>query len=145
MNNITLMGRLTDNPELRHTQNDIAVTSFTLAVDRDYTPKGQEKQTDFINIVAWRSTAEFVTRYFHKGQRVALVGSLQSRKYVDKDGNNRVAYEVVANAVYFADSKQGENLSSQAQNTPQNEISAQSGAVTGGDFEEIVGDSDLLF
>ncbi len=105
MNMICLLGRLTADPELRHTQSQVPVTSFTLAVDRTYQPKGQERQADFINIVAWRQTAEFVTRYFHKGQRLALTGTLQSRRYVDKEGNNRTAYEVVADNVFFAESK----------------------------------------
>ena len=77
MNMICLLGRLTADPELRHTQSQVPVTSFTLAVDRAYQPKGQERQADFINVVAWRQTAEFVTRYFHKGQRLALTGTLQ--------------------------------------------------------------------
>ena len=105
MNTICLMGRLTADPELRSTQNGVAVTSFTLAVDRDYTPKGQEKQADFIPVVAWRQTAEFVCKYFHKGQRIALTGSLQTRSYTDRDGSRRTAYEVVAEHVYFAESK----------------------------------------
>ena len=111
MNTICLIGRLTADPELRTTQNQVSVTSFTLAVDRAYQPKGQERQTDFINVVAWRQTAEFVTRYFHKGQRLALTGTLQSRRYVDKEGNNRTAYEVIAENVFFCDSKpQSENV-----------------------------------
>lgn len=105
MNTICLMGRLTADPELRNTQGGVAVTSFKLAVDRDYTPKGQEKQADFIPVVAWRQTAEFVCKYFRKGQRAALTGSLQTRQYTDRDGNNRTAYEVVAEHVYFAESK----------------------------------------
>ena len=107
MNNICLLGRLTADPELRHTPSQVAVTSFTVAVDRSYTPKGQERQADFIPVVAWRQTAEFVCRYFRKGQRIALQGSLQSRSYTDKDGNKRTAYEVVADNVFFAESKNG--------------------------------------
>ena len=95
MNIVSLLGRLTAEVELKHTENQVPVCSFTLAVDRAYTPKGQEKQTDFINIVAWRQTAELVSRYFRKGQRMALTGTLQSRRYTDKEGNNRTAYEVV--------------------------------------------------
>ena len=107
MNNICLLGRLTADPELRHTPSQVAVTSFTVAVDRSYTPKGQERQADFIPVVAWRQTAEFVCRYFRKGQRIALQGSLQSRSYTDKEGNKRTAYEVVAEHVFFAESKNG--------------------------------------
>ena len=106
MNNITLMGRICAEPELKLTQNQIAVTSFNLAVDRDYTPKGQEKQTDFITVVAWRSTAEFITKYFHKGSLIALQGAVQTRQYQDKQGNKRTAFEVVADKVFFTGEKQ---------------------------------------
>ena len=96
MNSICLLGRLTADPELRTTQTGISVTNFTVAVDRSYTPKGQEKQADFIPAQAWRHTAEFLCKYFRKGQRIALTGSLQTRSYTDRDGNKRTAYEVVA-------------------------------------------------
>jgi len=105
LNKVILMGRLTRDPELKHTQTSIAVTTFTLAVDRGYTKPGEEKQTDFIDVVAWRNTAEFVTRYFRKGQLVAVTGRLQSRKWQDNQGNNRTAFEVVADEVFFAESK----------------------------------------
>lgn len=118
MNVICLMGRLTADPELKTTQNGVSVTSFTLAVDRAYTPKGQEKQTDFIQCVAWRNTAEFVSKYFRKGQRISLTGSLQSRKYTDKEGNNRTAFEVVADQVFFAESKQDSGNSYASAQTP---------------------------
>ena len=107
MNSICLLGRLTADPELRTTQTGIAVTGFKVAVDRSYTPKGQEKQVDFIPVQAWRQTAEFVCKYFRKGQRIALTGSLQTRSYTDRDGNKRTAYEVVADNVFFAESKNG--------------------------------------
>jgi len=93
LNCAIIMGRLTADPELKTTQSGISVTSFSVAVDRNYTPKGQERQTDFINVVAWRQTAEFVTRYFHKGSMIAIEGSIQTRKYQDKNGNNRTAVE----------------------------------------------------
>ena len=93
MNVICLLGRLTTDPELRRTQTDTAVTSFSVAVDRAFQPKDSEqRQADFINCVAWRQTAEFICRHFHKGQRIALQGSLQSRNYTDKDGNKRTAF-----------------------------------------------------
>ena len=107
MNSICLLGRLTADPELRNTPNGISVTNFDVAVDRSYTPKGQEKQVDFIPVQAWRQTAEFVCKYFRKGQRIALTGSLQTRSYTDKEGNKRTAYEVVAEHVFFAESKNG--------------------------------------
>lgn len=105
LNKVVLMGRLTRDPELKHTQSNTSVTSFTLAVDRGYARPGEEKQTDFIDIVAWRQTAEFVTRYFRKGQLVAVTGRLQARKWQDNQGNNRTTYEVVADEVFFAESK----------------------------------------
>ena len=107
MNSICLLGRLTADPELRTTQTGISVTNFTVAVDRSYTPKGQEKQADFIPAQAWRHTAEFLCKYFRKGQRIALTGSLQTRSYTDRDGNKRTAYEVVAEHVFFAEFKNG--------------------------------------
>ena len=105
LNKTILMGRLTRDPEMRSTQSGTPVVSFTLAVDRDFSPKGEEKQTDFIDIVAWRGTAEFVSKWFRKGQLVAVAGRLQSRKWEDRDGNKRVSFEVVADEVHFAEKK----------------------------------------
>lgn len=112
LNHITIMGRLTRDPELRRTNSGIAVTSFTLAVDRDIAPQGQEKETDFIDCVAWRNTAEFVNSYFSKGRMAVVTGRLQIRSWKDKDGNNRRTAEVVADSVYFADSNKKEDSSS---------------------------------
>ena len=105
LNKIILMGRLTRDPELRRTESGTAVCSFSIAVDRDFKSKNGEKETDFIDIVAWRATAEFVSKYFQKGSLIAIEGSLQTRQYQDKNGNNRTAVEVVANNVNFAGSK----------------------------------------
>ena len=106
LNHITIMGRLTREPELRHTQSQTAVASFTLAVDRDFQSRDSgEKQTDFINCVAWRSTADLVSRYFHKGSMAVVSGRLQIRSYQDREGNNRTAAEVVAENVYFGESR----------------------------------------
>ena len=99
------MGRLTADPELRRTGSGIAVASFTVAVDRDYTQQGQEKETDFIDCVAWRQTGEFVSKYFTKGRMAVVSGRLQIRAWTDKDGNKRRTAEVVADNVYFGDSK----------------------------------------
>ena len=104
LNNIILMGRLTRDPELRYTQNQTPVASFTLAVDRDFS-KGEEKQTDFIDIVAWRQTAEFVSKYFSKGSMAVVQGRLQLRDWTDKDGAKRRSAEVVADRVYFGEAK----------------------------------------
>ena len=106
LNQIVIMGRLTRDPELRRTGSGIAVTSFTLAVDRDFSGKdGGEKETDFIDCVAWRQTGEFVSKYFSKGRMAVVAGRLQIRGWTDKDGNKRRAAEVIADSVYFGDSK----------------------------------------
>lgn len=106
LNTITIMGRMTKDPERRMTPQGTPVTSFTLAVERDFAANGAEKETDFIDCVAWRNTAEFVTRYFGKGRMAIVSGRLQIRTWTDKDGSKRRAAEVVANEVYFGDSKQ---------------------------------------
>ena len=110
LNKVILMGRLTRDPELRATATDISIASFTLAVDRGYSRRdnGPQQTADFINIVAWRNTAEFVCRWLKKGQLVAVSGRIQSRTYKDRDGNNRAAVEVVADEVFFAESKKKE-------------------------------------
>lgn len=105
LNRIILMGRLTRDPELRRTGSGTAVTSFSLAVDRDFKSQSGEKETDFIDIVAWRNTAEFVSKYFTKGRMAVVEGRLQIRDWTDKDGNKRRSAEVVADNVYFGDSK----------------------------------------
>lgn len=106
LNKIVIMGRLTRDPELRQTGSGTSVASFTLAVDRDYSGRdGGEKETDFIDVVAWRHTAEFVSKYFAKGDAAAVVGRLQIRGWTDKDGNKRRSAEVVADSVYFGGSK----------------------------------------
>ena len=106
LNHIVIMGRLTREPELRRTGSGIAVTSFSLAVDRDFGSKdGGERETDFIDCVAWRSTGEFVSKYFTKGSMAVVSGRLQIRSWTDKDGNKRRTAEVVADNVYFGDSK----------------------------------------
>ena len=106
LNHITIMGRLTRDPELRSTQAGVSVASFTVAVDRDFGGRdGGERQTDFIDCVAWRQTGEFVSRYFHKGSMIVVSGRLQSRKWQDREGNNRVNWEINADNVYFGESR----------------------------------------
>jgi len=106
------MGRLTRDPELRHTPNGVAVASFSLAVDRGFVSKdGGERQTDFIDVVAWRNTAEFVSKYFVKGQMAAVSGRLQIRDWTDKDGNKRRSAEVVADNIHFTESKKSREAS----------------------------------
>lgn len=105
LNKIFIMGRLTRDPELRRTQNGTAVTSFTLAVDRDIKNADGTRDTDFIDIVAWRNTAEFVSKHFYKGRMATVEGSLQMRDWTDKNGNRRRNAEVLANNIYFGDAK----------------------------------------
>jgi single-strand DNA-binding protein len=115
LNKIVIMGRLTANPELRRTGSGVAVASFTVAVDRDFSGKdGGEKETDFIDCVAWRGTGEFVSKYFTKGSMAVVSGRLQIRSWNDKDGNKRRTAEVVADNVYFGDSKRGTDNSQAA-------------------------------
>lgn len=106
LNHITLMGRLTRDPELRYTQSNTPVASFRIAVDRDFQPRdGGERQTDFIDCVAWRSTAEFVSKYFQKGSMAVVSGRLQMRDWTDREGNKRTSAEVVVDNIYFGESK----------------------------------------
>ena len=108
LNKAILMGRLTADPELRHTPNNIAVTSFTLAVNRQFAKQGEQRQADFIDIVAWRNTAEFVTRYMKKGSQVVVCGAIQTRTWKDKQDNTRKTVEIIADEVYFAEGKKSE-------------------------------------
>ena len=116
LNRILIMGRLTANPVLRHTQTGTPVASFTLAVERDFKDKQSgEKKVDFIDVVAWRNTGEFVSKYFTKGRMAVVEGRLQSRKWTDNNGSTRVNWEVVAENVYFGDSKSAEQQSQDQQ------------------------------
>ena len=115
LNHITIMGRLTRDPELRRTGSGIAVASFTVAVDRDYSGRdGGEKEPDFIDCVAWRQSGEFVSKYFRKGRMIVVSGRLQIRSWKDKDGNNRRSAEVIADNCYFAASKRDASASQPA-------------------------------
>ena len=118
LNHITIMGRLTRDPELRRTGSGVAVASFTVAVDRDFGGRdGGEKETDFIDCVAWRQTGEFVSKYFTKGRMIVVSGRLQIRNWTDKDGNKRRTAEVVADNCYFGDSKRDDQGGSFGGNT----------------------------
>ncbi len=139
-NLVVLTGRLTADPELKYTQSNVPVCSFTIAVDRRF-KQGEEKQTDFINITAWRQTAEIVSKHFSKGSMIGIEGSIQTRKYQDKEtGKNRTAFEVIANNVQFVDSKRSEGnnetLPSQNQNYPHSENNG---------FTEVDTDDELPF
>ena len=141
LNKIILMGRLARDPELRRTGSGIAVTSFRLACDRDFKSQSGEKETDWIDVVAWRNTAEFVSKYFTKGRLAIVEGRLQTRDWTDKDGNKRVATEVVAENVYFGDSKRdgaGDYGAAPAYSAPASGYAAPAAPVGGhSDFAEI--------
>ena len=139
MNLVALMGRLTKSPELKTTPNGVSVTSFSIAVDRGY---GDNKQTDFINLVAWRQTAEFICKYFTQGSRIIVEGSIQTRKYQDSNGNNRTVFEVVANNVHFVDSKKDAKPSVDV--NPEADP-LKSFASQNSDFVEVSGGDDLPF
>ena len=127
LNHIDLMGRLTRDPELRHTQSGTAVASFAIAVDRDRKNDKGERDTDFIEVVAWGSTAEFVSKYFPKGRMAVVSGRLQVRKWQNKDGENRYSTEVVADNVYFGDSKKEGSGNSPAAVPPTDDYGMPSG------------------
>jgi len=147
MNHIVIMGRLTRDPERRETASGIAVTSFSLAVDRGYTPKdGGEKQTDFIDVVAWRNTADFVAKYFVKGQMAAVTGSLQIRDWTDKDNNKRRSAEVIADRVYFTESKKSREVALGSLDPKEDYGAGYTTPVESSDFAELdMDDGDLPF
>ena len=132
MNVCTFVGRLTSDVELKTTTSGVSVASFSVAVDRAYKQKGQERQTDFIPCVAWRSTAEFISKHFRKGQRIAVKGELQSRQYTANDGSQRKVLEVIVDNAFFCESK----------NEPSIEMAA---AMNSNQFEEVISDEDLPF
>lgn len=135
-NLVVLTGRLTADPELRYTANNTPVTSFSIAVSRRY-KAGEEAQADFINIVAWRQTAEFVTKYFQKGSMIGIEGSIQTRRYVDKDtGKNRTAFEVIANNVQFVEAKRDSAAA------PAPEAPASFSNAGANDFTDLSGEAD---
>ena len=116
LNKVVIMGRFTKDPELRRTGSGTAVTSFSMACDRDFKSQSGDKETDFIEVVAWKNTAEFVSKYFSKGRMAVVEGRLQIRDWTDKAGNKRTTAEVVAENVYFADSKRSESNENQKEN-----------------------------
>lgn len=153
MNNVSLIGRLTADPELRHTQSGIATTRFSIAVDRQYVKAGEERQADFISIVAWRQTAEFVCKYFAKGQRIAITGSIRTGSYTAQDGTKRYTFDVFADNVEFCEPKRDSSYSGGNSYNRQSYSSAPSSnpPVTAysqgdtGDFTEMPSDEDLPF
>ncbi|MEG1790550.1 MAG: single-stranded DNA-binding protein [Oscillospiraceae bacterium] len=152
LNHIVIMGRLTRDPDLRYTQSQTPVASFRLAVDRDFQPKdGGEKQTDFIDVVAWRQTGEFVSKYFTKGSMAVVSGRLQMREWTDKENNKRISAEIVADNVYFGETKRREGGESRSdpRNDPRDsyvERPRQASAPSSSGFSELDdGDGELPF
>lgn len=142
INMVALMGRLTYEPELRKTPSDVSVLRFQVACDRSYQRAGAERQADFIDCVAWRQTAEFISRYFHKGSMIAVEGTIQTSNYTDKNGNNRKQIEVLANNVSFCGSKS--ESGNAAPTGGYNELAPSYANADNSDFEEIVDDDDDL-
>lgn len=147
LNKAILMGRLTADPEAKQTSNGASVTSFSIAVERNFADKQTGKRAaDFINIVAWRGTAELICKYFSKGRMIALEGSIQTRNYEDKNGNKRTAFEIIADSVYFTGEKKDDNASSNGANfPPPPPAQTQNLPFSIGDFEEIETGDDLPF
>ena len=143
LNCVTLMGRLVADPELRTTTTGKSVCAFTIAVERSFAKPGEQRQADFINIVAWESSANFVTRYFSKGSMIAIRGEIQTRNYEDKNGNKRTAFEVIAREVSFCGSKADTGSVAPAAAAPAQAPAYQTAVPS--DFEEIDDDEDLPF
>ncbi|MBQ7202641.1 MAG: single-stranded DNA-binding protein [Eubacterium sp.] len=142
INMVALMGRLTYEPELKTTPSGVSVLRFQVAVDRNYQRSGSERQADFIDCVAWRQTADFISRYFHKGSMIAVEGTIQTQNFTDKNGNNRKSVEVVANNVSFCGSKAESGSAAPAQEY--NQPAPSYASANNSDFEEIVDDDDDL-
>ncbi|MBR5774275.1 MAG: single-stranded DNA-binding protein [Clostridia bacterium] len=146
INNVVLMGRLVADPELRTTPTGVSVTSFAIAVERSYAKQGEERNADFIDIVAWRQSADFITRYFRKGSMIAIEGSLQTRTYTDKDGNKRKAVEVLVSRASFCGSKNETGTAGASRfDTPAGNAGAAYANAGADDFESIVDEDDLPF
>lgn len=133
LNTITLMGRLTRNPELRYTKSNVPVASFTIAVDRDF----QKNETDFVECVAWRNTGEFIDKYFQKGQMIVATGSLQSRRWEDRDGNKRISWEVNVEHAYFGEQKRETRSESYGTQRPTERRGYGDPNVSAGGFEDL--------
>lgn len=144
MNNVSLIGRLTTAPELKYTQSNTAYTRFSIAVDRSYAKQGEERQADFINIIAWGKTAEFICKYFMKGQRIGLTGEIRTGSYTDQNGNKRYTTDVVASGVYFCESKSAPPTAYPVQNNTQ-PASQPTATESNGTFSDMPSDEDLPF
>lgn len=144
MNNVSLIGRLTTAPELKNTQSGTAYTRLSIAVDRAYAKQGEERQTDFINIIAWGKTAEFVCKYFMKGQRIGITGEIRTGSYTDQNGNKRYTTDVVASGVYFCESKANNTANTNAAPVQNTQPTANNNSFDGS-FSDMPSDEDLPF
>ncbi len=142
-NKVIMIGNLVADPELRQTPNGLAVTSFRIAVGRRFTKAGEQQQTDFFDVVAWRQTAEFVTRFFTKGRSILVSGSLQTRQWQDQNGNKRIAYEIVADECAFVDKRT--DGAPAGRDSYGSEVPSYSSPKTDGSFEELSADDELPF
>jgi single-strand DNA-binding protein len=145
LNCAAIMGRLTADPELKKTSQDISVCSFTVAVDRNFVKQGEERQADFIDVTAWRQQAEFVSRFFHKGSMIAVNGSIQTRNWEDKNGNKRKSTEIIADNISFCGGKNDTNTGTSAAPAAFNEPAPSYSTADEGDFQEIPDEDDLPF
>lgn len=146
LNSMVIMGRLTADPELRTTPNGVSVTTFTVAVDRPFQSAGSERVSDFFDVVAWRRQAEFITRFFHKGNMICVQGYMTTRTYTDRNGVNRKVYELVAENAHFTGEKRGDApVAIPAAPAPVAAPTASYSSGNRGDFAEIAGDDDLPF
>lgn len=142
INSVVIMGRLTHEPELKVTTSGLSVIRITIACDRSYQKSNEERKADFIDVTAWRQTAEFISRYFHKGSMIAVQGSIQTDNYTDRDGNKRKSFQIVANNVSFCGSKAESGVNTEHGEQPASGYSSADNS----DFEEIVDDdNDLPF
>ena len=140
INSVVIMGRLTYEPELKVTTSGLSVIRITIACDRSYQKSNEERKADFIDVTAWRQTAEFISRYFHKGSMIAVQGSIQTDNYTDRDGNKRKSFQIVANNVSFCGSKAESGVNTEHGEQPASGYSSADNS----DFEEIVDDDDDL-
>lgn len=145
INNVVLLGRIVADPELKQTPNGNSVANFTLAVDRSYCKPGTERQCDFLDCVAWKGTGEFISKYFRKGQLIAVTGSIQTRSYTDKGGSKRKVFEILVNSASFCESKKSSGIADTNPYLAGDKPAPKAKAENSGDFEEVPADDDLPF
>lgn len=145
INNVVLLGRIVANPELKQTPNGNSVVNFTLAVDRSYCKAGTQRQCDFLDCVAWKGTGEFISKYFRKGQLIAVTGSIQTRNYTDKEGNKHKAFEILVNSASFCESKKSSDSANSNPYPAGDKPAPQCADEKSGDFGKVPIEDDLPF